>query len=61
LNSTYEGFNETLRDTNPIAAARADLSKLQGDIGKALLPAVQALSSFITNQLIPAIRSFGNF
>ena len=61
LNSTYEGFNKTLRDTNPIAAARADLSKLQGDIGKALLPAVQALSSFITNQLIPAIRSFGEF
>jgi hypothetical protein len=61
LNSTYEGFNETLRDTNPIAAARADLSKLQGDIGKALLPAVKAVSGFISNQFIPAMRSLGKF
>ena len=61
LNSTYEGFNETLRDTNPIAAARADLSKLQGDIGKALLPAVKAVSGFISNQFVPAMRSLGKF
>jgi len=61
LNSTYEGFNETLRDTNPIAAARADLSKLQGDIGKALLPAVKTVSEFISNQFIPAMRSLGKF
>jgi hypothetical protein len=61
LNSTYEGFNETLRDTNPIAAARADLSKLQGDIGKALLPAVKAVSEFISTQFIPALRTFGKF
>jgi hypothetical protein len=61
LSSTYEGFNEKLRDTNPIAAARADLSKLQGDIGKALLPAVKAVSSFISNQFIPAMRSLGQF
>jgi hypothetical protein len=61
LSSTYEGFNEKLRDTNPIAAARADLSKLQGDIGKALLPAVKAVSGFISNQFIPAMRSLGKF
>ena len=61
LNSTYEGFNKTLRDTNPIAAARADLSKLQGDIGKALLPAVKAVSEFISQQFIPAIRNLGKF
>jgi hypothetical protein len=61
LNSTYEGFNKTLRDTNPIAAARADLSKLQGDIGKALLPAVKAVSGFISDQFIPALRNLGKF
>ena len=61
LNSTYEGFNENLRDTNPIAAARADLSKLQGDIGKALLPAVKTISEFISTKFVPALRSLGKF
>ena len=61
LSSTYEGFNENLRDTNPIAAASADLQKLQGDIGAALLPVLKTVSGFISNTFIPAIRSFGKF
>jgi hypothetical protein len=61
LSSTYEGFNENLRDTNPIAAASADLQKLQGDIGAALLPVLKKVSGFISDTFIPAIRSFGKF
>lgn len=56
LNSTYKGFNETLRDNNPLQAAINDLDKLKGDIGEALIPVVDTLSRFISEDLIPALR-----
>jgi hypothetical protein len=61
LNSTYKGFNETLRDTNPLQAAINDLGKLKGDIGDALLPAIDQLSRFISYVLIPGIKNFTKF
>lgn len=61
LNSTYKGFNETLRDTNPLQAAINDLGKLKGDIGEALIPVIDQLSRFISNVLIPGIKKFTKF
>ena len=61
LNSTYKGFNETLRDRNPMQAAINDLDKLKGDIGEALLPIVDTLSRFISEDLIPALRTMAKF
>lgn len=61
LDSTYKGFNETLRDTNPLQAAINDLGKLKGDIGEALLPVIDQLSRFISNVLIPGIKNFTKF
>jgi hypothetical protein len=61
LDSTYKGFNETLRDTNPLQAAINDLGKLKGDIGDALLPAIDQLSRFISYVLIPGIKNFTKF
>jgi len=63
LDSTYKGFNESLRDTpeGQMQGLINDFNKLKEDVGKALLPAMRALMSFITNNLIPALRTFGKF
>ena len=61
LNSTYKGFNESLRDTNPIQVAINELGNLKEDIGNALKPAIEGLSRFIIDKLIPALRSFAAF
>jgi hypothetical protein len=61
LNSTYAGFNETLRDNNPLQAAINDLGKLKGDIGEALLPAVDKISKYISNEFIPALRKMAKW
>jgi hypothetical protein len=63
LNSTYKGFNEELRNTpaGQMQALRNDFDKLKEELGKKLLPAMLAVSGFLTKTLIPAIRSFGKF
>ena len=61
LNSTYKGFNETLRDNNPLQAAINDLDKLKGDIGEALLPLIDQLSRFISDDLIPGLRAMAKW
>lgn len=61
LNSTYEGFNEVMRDRNPILAAQQDMRKLKGDIGEGLKPVVESISRFISNTFIPALRELGAF
>lgn len=63
LDSTYKGFNESLRDTpeGQMQGLINDFNKLKEDVGKALLPAMRTLMSFITNSLIPALRTFGKF
>ena len=61
LNTTYRGFNKTLRDRDPMRAALMDLQKLRGDIGQALTPIVQNLGRIISNVLIPALKNLGSF
>jgi hypothetical protein len=61
LNTTYRGFNEMLRDRNPMKAAQMDFEKLTGDIGDALLPVIDELGRFISNVLVPGLRSLGKF
>ena len=63
LNSTYKGFNEELRNTpaGQMQALRNDFDKLKEELGKKLLPAMLAVSGFLTNSLIPALRSLGKF
>jgi hypothetical protein len=61
LDSTYKGFNETLRDNNPLQAAINDLDKLKGDIGEALLPLIDQLSRFISDDLIPGLRAMAKW
>lgn len=58
LNSTYKDFNASLRDTNPMQVAMNELGNLKEDLGAALLPALEKVSTFVTENLIPAIRKF---
>jgi hypothetical protein len=63
LNSTYKGFNEELRNTpaGQMQALRNDFDKLKEELGKKLLPALLAVSGFLTDTFIPALRSLGKF
>jgi hypothetical protein len=61
LNSTYKGFNASLRDTNPMQVAMNELGNLKEDLGAALLPAMESVSNFVSSSLIPAIRKLGKF
>ena len=63
LNSTYKDFNAELRNTpeGRMQVLRNDFDQLKEDLGKKLLPALKAVTDFLTDQLIPAARSFGKF
>jgi hypothetical protein len=63
LNSTYKDFNKELRNTpeGRMQVLRNDFDQLKEDLGKKLLPALKAVTDFLTDQLIPAARSFGKF
>ena len=63
LNSTYKGFNEELRNTpeGRIQVLRNDFDQLKEDLGKSLLPALKVVTDFLTDQLIPGLRSLGKF
>jgi hypothetical protein len=61
LNSTYKGFNESLRDTNPMQVAMNELGNLKEDLGAALLPALEKVSTFVSETFIPALRKLGKF
>ena len=61
LNSTYGGFNESLRDTTAgsMQAFRNSLDKLRTDIGTALLPTFEKLVSIFTSVAEVATRNTG--
>ena len=61
LNSTYKDFNASLRDTNPMQVAMNELGNLKEDLGAALLPTINRVSTFISETFIPAIRKLGKF
>jgi hypothetical protein len=63
LNSTYKGFNEELRNTpaGQMQALRNDFDKIKEDLGKKLLPALLAVTGFLTGTLFPALRTAGKF
>ena len=63
LNSTYKGFNEELRNTpeGRMQVLRNDFDQLKEDLGKSLLPALKVVTDFLTDQLIPGLRSLGKF
>jgi hypothetical protein len=60
LNSTYGGFNESLRDTpeGRIIALNNSFESIKTTIGTALLPAFENLIDLLTTKLIPAIQKF---
>jgi hypothetical protein len=57
LNSTYEGFNATLRDTTEgrLQVLRNGFASIQEEIGKALLPALDKLLDYFNNKIVPVI------
>jgi hypothetical protein len=63
LNSTYKDFNKELRNTpeGRMQVLRNDFDQLKEDLGKKLLPALKIVTDFLTDQLIPALRSLGTF
>jgi hypothetical protein len=61
LNSTYKDFNASLRDTNPMQVAMNELGNLKEDLGAALLPALEKVSTFVSDTFIPALRKLGKF
>jgi len=63
LNSTYKGFNAELRNTpeGRMQVLRNDFDALKTDLGKKLLPALKIVTDFLTDQLIPGLRSLGKF
>jgi hypothetical protein len=61
LNSTYKDFNASLRDTNPMQVAANELGNLKEDLGAALLPALEKVSTFVSDTFIPALRKLGKF
>ena len=58
LNSTYKGFNETLRGTTEgrLQVLRNSFDDLRTRIGEALLPAMESLLSFIETRLAPGFE-----
>jgi len=61
LNSTYKDFNASLRDTNPMQVAMNELGNLKEDLGAALLPTLEKVSTFVSDTFIPALRKLGKF
>jgi hypothetical protein len=63
LNSTYKDFNKELRNTpeGRMQVLRNDFDQLKEDLGKKLLPALKIVTDFLTDQLIPGLRTFGTF
>jgi hypothetical protein len=63
LDSTYKGFNQSLRDT-PAGRTQVllnEFERLKTELGQALMPALGAVQGFITNYLIPSVRSLAKF
>jgi X-X-X-Leu-X-X-Gly heptad repeat protein len=63
LDSTYKGFNKSLRDT-PAGRTQVlanEFNRLKEELGKALMPALGALQSLLGNYLIPSIRSLAKY
>jgi hypothetical protein len=56
LNSTYQGFNESLRNTpeGQLIRLQNALGKVREEIGTALLPLLAQTSDFITETFVPA-------
>ena len=64
LNSTYKGFNESLRDTpeGQLVRLQNALGKVREEIGTALLPLLAKLSDFITETFVPnAVKRIRDF
>jgi hypothetical protein len=63
LNSTYKDFNKELRNTpeGRMQVLRNDFNQLKEDLGKKLLPALKIVTDFLTDKLIPGLRSLGKF
>ena len=63
LNSTYKDFNKELRNTpeGRMQVLRNDFDQLKEDLGKKLLPALKIITDFLTDKLIPGLRTFGTF
>jgi hypothetical protein len=63
LNSTYKDFNAELRNTpeGRMQVLRNDFDQLKEDLGKKLLPALKIVTDFLTDQLIPGLRTLGKF
>jgi hypothetical protein len=63
LNSTYKDFNKELRNTpeGRMQVLRNDFDQLKEDLGTKLLPALKVITDFLTDQVIPGLRSFGKF
>jgi hypothetical protein len=59
LNSTYEGFNATLRDTTEgrLQVLRNGFESIKEEIGKALLPALDKLLDYFNNKIVPVIMN----
>jgi hypothetical protein len=56
LNSTYKGFNATLRDTTEgrLQVLRNSFDDLRTRIGEALLPIMESFMKLLTERLVPA-------
>jgi hypothetical protein len=60
LNSTYKGFNESLRDTpeGQLQALRNSFDAIKTTIGEALLPNLMVFVDMIQKKIIPAIKEW---
>ena len=58
LNSTYKGFNETLRGTTEgrLQVLRNSFDDLRERIGSALLPIMETFTTFLSQKLVPALE-----
>ena len=58
LNSTYKGFNETLRGTTEgrLQVLRNSFDDLRERIGSALLPIMETFTTFLSAKLVPALE-----
>ena len=63
LDSTYKGFNASLRDTpaGQIQVLKNEFGKLKEDLGKALLPALLAVADTLVNVIMPGFRALGKY
>lgn len=63
LNSTYEGFNKTLSETpaGRMAKLGKEFDNFKQTIGQALLPIIQELMGFISDQVIPLFKRVADF